>query len=509
MISRVREGWLVIFTLLTSAVLQLATLGKWSVWHDEGFSALLIDYSYSEILTRTALDVHPPLYYWAVKAWSEVFGTSDVALRSFSVLLTLASIYLAYLILKKLFGSQLARWSLPALAIGPYLVRYAQEIRMYSLAAVFVLAATYLLIKNLEQPVKKRSNWAWVGYSSFMALALYTHYFALFVLATHLVYLIYSNWPNKTIKKRRALVEALKSMPKKWYLSATSAIALFAPWLPIAVDQTNSVQRGFWIADVGVNSFSQLSNQLILLLNSQSWWTRLISWDVFLGLLILTYLAWTTATKKQRPALVMSLGFVVVPAVCLFIISILPFTSVFYHRYFALYAALFYGGLGVAYGIIYASKKYDRFSKNLIGLLLFGFLIVGQIRTQLVGNQHDNGDTFRMKQLSQIVNDQFQPGDGILTNDLWFYFDLRFYNQTTETVRYYERNDLSSGGNKSLIFDRNDIIVRGFEQLKYKQRLWFVTQDDDDGRDFIPDTWRHVRGPYNDGYGAVNLYELR
>ena len=74
---------------MIGAALLTYNLGHWSFWFDESFTSTLIKYEYSEIADRTANDVHPALYYYLLKFWSGIFGTSDAALRSLSSVLML------------------------------------------------------------------------------------------------------------------------------------------------------------------------------------------------------------------------------------------------------------------------------------------------------------------------------------------------------------------------------------------------------------------------------------
>src|SRR5688572_20559441 len=68
-----------------------------ALWHDEAFSALYLRYSWGEMMHRIGLDVHPPLYYWVLRIWSYVFGSSLLSLRSLSILFGILTIYAGYL----------------------------------------------------------------------------------------------------------------------------------------------------------------------------------------------------------------------------------------------------------------------------------------------------------------------------------------------------------------------------------------------------------------------------
>ena len=71
--------------LVVFAAIAFGNATRASIWFDEAFSAYLIQFSYWDILVFTAEDVHPPVYYWLLKAWSTLFGTTEFALRSLSV----------------------------------------------------------------------------------------------------------------------------------------------------------------------------------------------------------------------------------------------------------------------------------------------------------------------------------------------------------------------------------------------------------------------------------------
>lgn len=71
-----------------------------SLWHDEAFSALLIKYPWGEMMHRIGLDVHPPMYYIALRVWGYIFGDSLAALRGFSIFFGTATIVAVYELVK-------------------------------------------------------------------------------------------------------------------------------------------------------------------------------------------------------------------------------------------------------------------------------------------------------------------------------------------------------------------------------------------------------------------------
>lgn len=69
---------------------------------DEAFSWRLAQYAPADLIRRTAADVHPPLYYLLLKVWLAVAGDSPGSLRGFSVLWSVLTIPLLYLVCREI-----------------------------------------------------------------------------------------------------------------------------------------------------------------------------------------------------------------------------------------------------------------------------------------------------------------------------------------------------------------------------------------------------------------------
>ena len=108
----------------------LSNISRWSIWFDEAFSEHITRHSFFDILRYTAADVHPPLYYWALKLWRMVFGNSELALRSLSLFFLFLTGVAVYIFVKAYFSRRAAIYSLLLLTISPLLFRYGIEARM-------------------------------------------------------------------------------------------------------------------------------------------------------------------------------------------------------------------------------------------------------------------------------------------------------------------------------------------------------------------------------------------
>ncbi|MCS6849213.1 MAG: glycosyltransferase family 39 protein [Anaerolineae bacterium] len=142
------------FLLRASTLVALATLLGFALrlplndvipprW-DEGWSIAHASLPIAELLTITAADVHPPLYYLLLGAWQRATSYDLFAARYLSMLLSTTAIPLAYVAARVWSRSQ--RTAVLAaffMAWMPLAVYYGAVVRMYALAPSFVLMAMY------------------------------------------------------------------------------------------------------------------------------------------------------------------------------------------------------------------------------------------------------------------------------------------------------------------------------------------------------------------------------
>ncbi|OGM70766.1 hypothetical protein A2975_02655 [Candidatus Woesebacteria bacterium RIFCSPLOWO2_01_FULL_44_14] len=154
--------------VLLALILRLISLNQ-SLWLDEATSALVArDYSWNLIFGQFLPgDFHPPLYYMLLKIWGLFFGTSEIALRSLSVVAGVATVYLVYKIVNATTAALL-------LATSGLHIYFSQEVRMYQLASFFVALAVYFFVKS--------KNEGGVGYGVALAAAVLTHYLTVLML---------------------------------------------------------------------------------------------------------------------------------------------------------------------------------------------------------------------------------------------------------------------------------------------------------------------------------------
>jgi len=165
--------------LILSLGLRLISLNQ-SLWLDEAISANVAkNYSYTDIVTKfSPSDFHPPLFYLTLKAWTSVFGFSEISLRFPSIIFSLITIYL----ISRFYGLSSAL----LLAFNPLYLYYSQEVRMYSLVTLLVFCA-FLAFKSKKLFL----------YYLFTFLSLSTFYGSVFFFAVISLYWLFKkNYKN-------------------------------------------------------------------------------------------------------------------------------------------------------------------------------------------------------------------------------------------------------------------------------------------------------------------------
>jgi 4-amino-4-deoxy-L-arabinose transferase-like glycosyltransferase len=158
----------------------------------------------------------PPIFFlltWLVKGVDGAEG-----LRIVSMLAGLASIPLTYLVGVRTVGQLPAFVGAALVALSPFQIFYSTEARAYELLMFTCLVATFALLQALST---NRASW-WVAYGLSVAVAMYTHYVAIFVLFALFAWAFFAH-PDA---RGRLL------------LANFGAALLFAPWIPEFVDDS-------------------------------------------------------------------------------------------------------------------------------------------------------------------------------------------------------------------------------------------------------------------------------
>lgn len=229
------EGWgrwrwpvrlLVVGALVSGVVLRFVTRSP--LWLDEALSVNIATLPLGDIPAALKVDGHPPLYYFLLHGWMDLFGTGPVAVRSFSGLWALGLFPLMWVGARRLGGNRVATYAVALLALSPFAIRYGTETRMYSMVSVLTLGLWLLVADALDKPTRARL----AGIALITAALLWSHYWAMWFLAAGGVGLVVH-----AIRSRRADRPDDLGASVRVIAAVAAGGVLFLPWLPTLLYQ--------------------------------------------------------------------------------------------------------------------------------------------------------------------------------------------------------------------------------------------------------------------------------
>lgn len=236
---------LIILVLILAFLLRLYNINQ-SLWLDEAINVVAArDYGFKKLITEYALgDYHPPIYHLFLKFWISIFGDSEIAVRMPSVIFGVMTVYVSYLIGKKLVNKNFGLLSAIFVSLGPYNIYFSQEARMYCLEGLLGSLAVYFFIKILKKEAVK----SWAGFIVAISLAFYTDYFGFFLPFIFLGYSII--YRKRKIFKKVIIASFISFIP--WLL-----------WLPLFFKQfknalSTAEKIPGWAEVVGSSSLKNL-----------------------------------------------------------------------------------------------------------------------------------------------------------------------------------------------------------------------------------------------------------
>ncbi len=199
-----------IFSFFLALILRVVSIDTHSIWFDEKTSVLVsqgIKYSnptfqdsvvsLSQFHDKNTLtnviqasiddNGNSILYNLTLHFWVELFGTTDTAVRSLSVVFSMLSLLLIFLFTLKHFEYKLALIVLLLLCVNPLSVTYADEARSYSMAVFFTSAATFLFYELFIKKNRSVNVGAILLYGLFCGCSLLTHYLTAYMFIAHAI----------------------------------------------------------------------------------------------------------------------------------------------------------------------------------------------------------------------------------------------------------------------------------------------------------------------------------
>lgn len=205
-----RRGLVALLVIvLVSLALRVHVSRECSLWVDEAITRRGVLKPWYEVLKGPS-ETHPPLMYWLVAPWSQLFDGNETALRAVSLLfgcVLLAATYELCLELRLSVGRSLL--VVATLALSPFFIRHATEARHYAMVTAFVTLATTRTLRCLRPERRTRDVF---GFALAALAAGATHYFGVayaFALLGVLLVGLAQGWKKGQLPQWRSVLTAL------------------------------------------------------------------------------------------------------------------------------------------------------------------------------------------------------------------------------------------------------------------------------------------------------------
>jgi uncharacterized membrane protein len=333
-------------------------------------------------LAQAIIRHNGPLYYFALRGWIALAGTSVTALRFFSAWAGVLCVPLGYLLGRRLLDQTTGLVLALLLATSPYLVWFSQDVKMYSLVLAMVLGAVYALRRAADG-----GGWRWWAVQMVLTgLVPYVHIWGALLVPVQ-VLLFLSWWPRSR---------------HVWRGGASSLALLTLPYLPLG---SWIVKQVFVERETGFPHYTLADMAQTLLTNwstGRSGWGHL--WGellclamALLGLVVLLF--WPDRSRGRRVAAGL-LGWVLLPMLGIWFVSL--WQPLFTDRYLIWAAPAFY--LAIAAGLTAAGRGIRWLALPLLVAVMVLFS-AGLLFQQVWTLKSD------VRGAAAFVDQEYRPGD--------------------------------------------------------------------------------------------------
>ena len=313
------KSWQIILAAICLGyiLLRFWHLADSCLWFDEIFSVHVAEHDWQNLFWFAAQDlIHPPLFYVLLKLWILIGGESLFWLRSFPVLFSIIALIPFYLLCRQLkLTYPILALALTFFAVSGSLIKYAQELRMYSLLLCLSLFSMWLLARFLNV-----GKGIWI-LTILNILLVYTHYFGWLVVLSE----VFAVLILQRLKIRQILImfglTLISFVP--WVFAVFQAARLGAdvsqnlgwaskPNVPTLFQFLFDLLEPFYYQQSNIDAASIYVLTIPLLL-------------IIITVFVFYFLDWKAATEKEKNAFYFLLIFIATPILLAFIASwILP-----------------------------------------------------------------------------------------------------------------------------------------------------------------------------------------
>ena len=357
----------------------------------------------AQIVQGTAADTMPPLYYFLLHFWMKL-GESIFVLRLLGVVLSLGMVAVVFDLGRRLAGAAAGLWAALIVAVAPFQIYHAQELRMYTLLGLAQISYVWFFVRLREQGSGRQPVGLWAGLVLTGTVAMYSHNLAIFGLVLPDFYLLLKrDW----------------RMLLKLVIAQLAIALLAAPWLVMIPGQIDKIQTAFWTPRPGLLEVLQGVLQFHIFLPLEG---AVMLIATLLSLQAMVLIGFEVFKARKHPGVgFLSLVWLGLPLI-LFAVSYVM-RPIFVPRGFILSM--------LAYAVLGGWMISRRWHKS-IGPYLAAACILASVISLPAFYAFSSFPRSEFRAATAYLRQSAQAGDAILHDNKLSYFPSHFYDQTLE-----------------------------------------------------------------------------
>jgi len=353
------------------------------------------------------VEYYPPLYYLLVQLWLHLFGASNVAVRSLSVLFGLGTIALTYDFAWRVFKKRpVALVAAAIVAVMPMQLEFSQFARVYAMFCFFGLLSAEMLWLYLEN---KRIRFL-AGYVIASLVGIYLHYSFFFIVAATASWWGIDLLINEKNSSRDAIM---------WLFAHALVVVGFWFWLDAFLYKI--ILAGYSIGGVIVNppatrtlDFFEQSLRQLLWMDKEPTISRIAIfvswlWQVILFCFLAISIKYEgLILKGERTPFFYILWLLCVPLVIFFFSPMSVPYALIYWRHVVLGSSLI--------AIIVAFLAFKLPFRRMLVVLSILFISFIPFSQTVLGNDAEWDSDYMLSGFGQFISEQYKKGDVVIVS---------------------------------------------------------------------------------------------
>ncbi|MBK7129330.1 MAG: glycosyltransferase family 39 protein [Crocinitomicaceae bacterium] len=221
--------------MLLQIAVCLPFINSFPIALDEPFSIFWAQQDLGDQLKLFASENNPPLHFFALHFWIDIFGIDPISVRSLSLLFSVLTIPFLFKLSRKFVSQQISILIILLFIFSRFHHYHAMEARVYSL---FTLLFTLILLELYKLIFEKSNDWRIVlRLAIWNSLLLYAHYLGMLIMVGEflviLVFAVKLNYRILLYFLGSVLLSLILYMPGiNWFVSRIGNFSEHGTWVP-------------------------------------------------------------------------------------------------------------------------------------------------------------------------------------------------------------------------------------------------------------------------------------